>query len=504
MSLRNVILLFCVALLATSWNVSSEVAAQPDPAWWVMLYDHGLNSLVELAPSGINVLSLPDIGFPPREMSNQYRGWYRASRIMVTDDRRYLVSLIQRTDPYVREAIITDLVTKQIIPVAIPPLIKDEVFVSYSFGAFNPAMTQIALPYVSHVLTSGFGCCGWGGIAVVDLATGAILHTLNIKETYNESTAWVDDWTEEGIWFSPRCSACTPPTTFTYNVWDPLTDSVVETRVFKDALQSEQLPATGELLYSENHPDFFLGGSVSYDPPNNAVVLYQAGEYPPSDPGQVVYYDEHNLDFDDATWIMNGQAFLVEKREQHSVVVLRNGQQLTIDYPNPEHFIAPTSDGWLTFDRERQQVQHYIVTEAETTRRTLYQAQGEVEVAHVHLPPINELPPFEIDITPPDEFFCPGALPSRLQPGDWAEVIADHEEAPILALMVGDVAFEERSVEHMEPLPLGAHVQVLEGAACANGWVYVKVRYQDTVGWILELYQMDYFLNPVSLPPGTQ
>ncbi len=487
----------CLTLLLFPISVPVVSAAQSEPEWSVIIYDHRLNALVELSPAGYDITPLSDIGYPlPSE--EDYPWWYVYPRVKVSNDRHYLVSIIQHTEPYVREAVITDLVTGESIPVATPPLDDEEIFVGYGFGAFNPAMTEIALPYVSHDLTSGYGCCGSGGIVTVDLETGAITHSLDIDATYNKSTACLDDWTVEGIWFAPRWSI-DGSYRYTYRLWDPDTNTILITHVFNDWEKSERLAVTGELLYSENHPDFPLGGPT-LPLRLNAVVLYQWDEFPPDAPGQVVYYDENNLDFDiRAHWVLNGRAFLVTNDRQRNVVVFRDGHQMSIDYADQEYFIAMTSDGWLTFERTTRQIRHYIVSDVRITGDVLYQASGEIEVANVQLPPEMEvLPPFAINTTPPDVFFCPGALPTRLNPGDWAEVIVNHQEFLIAGLAVGDVAFDDVTWGHLEMLPLGARVQVVDGPACApNGWGYVKVHYQDKVGWMLEVWQMVYYLKPV-------
>lgn len=500
-SFRIIILVFCVALLAISLNASSETTAQSDSAWSVIIYDHGLNALVELSSSdGISVISLPDIGYPPRPVNNQYPGWYEDSQVKLTADRRYLVSIIHHTDPYLDEAVITNLNTQEVIFVPTPPLNDTERFFGYFLGEFNPTSTQIALPYIGYDDAYGGGV-NFGGIAVVELATGRITHTLDMDATFQKPMAWLDHWTDEGIWFAPKCHFCDPGRRYTYFVWNPDTDTLVETQVFNEIRRLERLPATGEMLYSEVHSDYVLDRPIYSSP--NIVALYQPDDNPPDVSGQVVYYDSHNVGFLPARWIMNGQGFLVPNRERHNVVVLRSGQQLTIDYAHAEYFIAMTSDGWLAFDRDLRQVNQYRVSQVGITRHTPYQAQGEIEVAHIYLSPNEEpLPPFAIDISPPDEFHCRGSLPSRLQPGDWAEVVFDAEGMiTIHALVVGDVAFDEQTGEHVEPLPVGAHVQVLEGPVCTpDGLGHVKVQYQDLVGWTTEVWYTQYYLAPVPVP----
>jgi hypothetical protein len=461
----------------------AAIVTETEAEWSVTIYDRGLNALVELSSSGEHITPLPDVDYQPRPWK-------------MTDDRHYLISTIQRD-----EAIITDLATNETRPVVTPPLEGEEVFVNFHFGAFNTEMTEVALPYVSHDLTSGFACCDSGGIVTVDLTSGAIIDLLDIDSIYNVSTAWVDKWTSEGIWFSPQCSVCTPPYTFTYKVWNPETGAIVDTDVFNDTEYSERLGTTGELLYSENNPAFPLGGE-SFPLRLNVVALYQRGDYPPDTDGQIVYYDGENLDFDvRARWIIGGQAFLVTKNQQHNVIVFRDGQNRIVDYDSMEFFVTMTDDGWLTIDRATNVIRHYTASNAVISGRSLYHAVGQIVVVNKQLLETpEELPPFSVEISPPDVVFCPGALPTRLQPGDWAETLFYDPESVFGPFFIGDVEFSDIYNGNDETLPLGAHVRILEGPACAPyGWSYVKVEYQGVIGWLLEIYQTGYLLAPVSI-----
>jgi hypothetical protein len=473
------------------------IVTKAESVWSVTLYDHGLNALVELSPSGEHITPLPDVNYQPRPFESISQ-WYMdfATSVKMTDDRRYLVSIAQQN-----EAIITDLATNETRPVAIPSLEEEEIFILFHFGAFNTEMTEVALPYVSHDLTSGSGCCDSGGIITVDLTSGAIVNRLDIDSIYNASTAWVDYWTSEGIWFSPRCSTCTPPNTYTYQVWNPETVAIVDTDVFNDNQYSERLIGTGELLYSENNLAFPLGG-VSFPLRLNVVALYQPGDYPPDTDGQIVYYDGENLDFDvRAHWIMGGRAFLVTKNLQHNVIVFRDGQNRIVDYDSMEFFVAMTDDGWLTIDRTTNTIRHYTASNEVISGQPLYQALGEIIVVNKQLQETREeLSPFSVEISPPDVVFCPGALPTRLQPGDWAETLYYDPASVFGSFFIGDVEVSDISYDNHETLPLGAHVRILEGPVCAPyGGTYVKVAYQGVIGWLLEIYQTGYFLAPVSI-----
>lgn len=477
-----------------------SITSESTQTWSVTVYDSGLNALVELSPNGNTISYLPDVDHEPRPFEN-YSFWYTDfSQVASTDDGHYLISIIQQEDPYEQYAIITDVTTGQTRIIPKPPLEDTEFFVSYRFGAFNPEMTEVALPYVSHDTTTGFGCCANGGIVIANLETGTISHLLDADKTFNfnKSTAFVDNWTIDGIWFSPTCSACTPIYHYFYQIWNPNTGTISQTDVFHHRHNLERLPTSGEILYSENNPNFPLGGPC-FPPRLNVVSLYKANEVPPNTSGKIVYYDYENLDFNKkAHWVNGGRAFLVSKA-LHNVVVFRDGHQITIDYENQQYFLAMTDDGWLTFNRSNNQIQHFVVLADKVLSQTIYEGYGDIEVSNIQLSPNkSELSEFTYDITPPDVQFCPGALPTRLKIGDWAEVIADQEEIAIARLVVGDVEFDDMSYENLEILPLGAYIQVIEAFKCSHDWGYVKVNYQGRIGWILEIYQMSYHIAPVS------
>jgi hypothetical protein len=244
-----------------------------------------------------------------------------------------------------------------------------------------------------------------------------------------------------------------------------------------------------------------LGGE-SFPLRLNVVALYQRGDYPPDTDGQIVYYDGENLDFDvRARWIIGGQAFLVTKNQQHNVIVFRDGQNRIVDYDSMEFFVTMTDDGWLTIDRATNVIRHYTASNAVISGRSLYHAVGQIVVVNKQLLETpEELPPFSVEISPPDVVFCPGALPTRLQPGDWAETLFYDPESVFGPFFIGDVEFSDIYNGNHETLPLGAHVRILEGPACAPyGWSYVKVEYQGVIGWLLEIYQTGYLLAPVSI-----
>lgn len=487
---------FCLALwlVFLASILASTTTDYTPPDWSVTLYDYGSHALIELSSDGYYLTRLSNVDRP-----EPIERWYDSmhfnySLVHLSNNHRYLVSIIQRSDPYIRDAIIMNRLTGSTITVSLPPLERGEFFVGYQFGAFSPDMSQVALTYVSHG--------GLGGIVTVDLASGTLIHHLDIYAQYRNSTAWLDNWTSEGIWFAPRCSACTPSYSYEYIIWNPETDSLSPTEIFHHHTQSERLH-TGELLFSQSHPDYPLGGP-STRVALNVVSINQSDS---DTDEQIVYYSDHNLDFDfRAHWVKNGHAFMVTNHRRRNVIIFRDGHHLHHQYAQPEHFIAMTSEGWLTFDQISHQIRHYTLTDDVITSHVLVQTSGEIDVANVQFSSVpDDLAPFSIDIPPPNTVFCPAALPTRLQAGDWARVLVDHRRVPIAALIVGkgemlDV-FSATDRDNMLMLSEGDLVQVIEGPGCTPaGWSYVKVDYRGVVGWILEVFQTRYYLAPASPP----
>ncbi|MEO1256685.1 MAG: hypothetical protein AAFY41_17620, partial [Bacteroidota bacterium] len=283
-----------------------------------------------MSSSEVNTLALPDIGYEPEEFRNMPR-WYSDYRDRITSDEQYAVFFVERDDSHHMDVYILDLNTHDYSIVELPTLDDEEIWGGYSMGVFSPDMSMMALPYLSHVPRSG--CCNSGGIVVVDLASGLILHRLDIDEMYGRATAWVDYWTEEGIWFSPRCGGCAPVLKHHYIIWNPETSELTETQMFHDRDHAEQLHTTGEVLLSANHNDFPLGSDrfpFSYQ--LNVVTIHQSADNLFDRDGQIVFYYDDFLNFDKTPqWIMGGQAFLVTKDRRQNAVVFRDGETLFFD-----------------------------------------------------------------------------------------------------------------------------------------------------------------------------
>lgn len=482
------IIILCTLVIQAKTSQSTET-------WSITLYDSDIASLVEITETEINYIRIPQ---SDREIVPTNPDEVEFARRYLSDDGRYLLTIFRWSHAYMTEAVIKNMITGENYKVGLPPLEETEFFVSYHFGAFSPDMTAVALPYISHVPISG--CCGNGGIVVVDLTTGTITHRLDIDERFQTTTAWVDDWTNDGIWFAPRCSGCSPQMHYFYKVWHPYENAIVDTTVFHYRHMLERLESSGEILYSENHADFPLGGST-YPVLQNVITLYQEDEILPQTAGQVVYYnDEHPENNPNPHWIMNGAAFLVNENNLHNAVVFRNGDIIHSYYDSMQTFLLMTNTGWLTINQENNVITQFVVSDQTIREYVIYETGGDIQIVNEQSNLSgSELTEFDIDISPPDGRFCPGTLPTRLQAGDWAKIIAEHRVVAIAQFAEGDVSFENVKWREAEALRVGAEVQILDDFACVEtGWGYLKVEYQGRVGWILEIYGGAYHIAPTS------
>ena len=88
---------------------------------------------------------------------------------------------------------------------------------------------------------------------------------------------------------------------------------------------------------------------------------------------------------------------------------------------------------------------------------------------------------------------CPGTYLSRLYVGDHAYV---SYYPPLSSRVRSEAGTDGRILGQIDP---GEEVQVLDGPACENGWVWWKIRSQETnlTGWTAEGDREDYWLVPL-------
>jgi len=484
--------LLSIGMFLLLYAVFISHATESDTEWRVVLYDEDINALVTFTPDSVTTHLLPNVG-------------YQAEVIRASDDFRYAVGLFRHhygRYSYPQEVTIMDLKSDEVYYILPPSLEDGEIFVEFQNIVdgnivFSPDMTEVAVSYTSHDTTGGWGCCDSGGIIIVNLQSTEITHHLDIDATFNtpgKSTSWLTGWTSEGVWFAPRCWGCTPRIQFFYHLWNPDDDTVVSTNRYENLKYAQRVESTGELLNGENHIDYPAGG-LTFPNENvalNVVSIYQPYESPPDTDGQVVYFDIENLRFERPRWIMGEQAFIV--RGAKNAIVFRDGRQIEFDadwwYTE---FLTMTSDGWLAKNTTTGDVLHYTVEGNEVVSDILYQSDGRLIFVNHMIEPLKEqLPAFSQDISPPDEPFCYGNMPSRLAVGDYATVID-----PSRPLYITDNELNETG--EIVYLELNTVVEIISEVEC-DYEVWLHVSYDGTIGWMVETYFGTYYLEP-TVPP---
>jgi hypothetical protein len=501
--MRVVMVLCIVGVIGGSLGgAGAPAAAQPEANWSLIVYDTGLNALVELTAAGSTVLPLPEVAYLQPGIERDFMH-FEYLDVNLTPDRRYLVAVDNPKDPDQPPALIVDLTDQSVISVDYPTFSDGEYLEQYNFGAFNPALTEAVLTYRSRILSDPGGRRVSGGIVTVDLATGRITAQYRYDPLLSQlpdsaSIPRVEGWTPAGIKVVVRCHECYGPTTATYwyQVLNPATGELMGAREYYRPFQCWQLLPTGELLSAENHPEYPLG-IEGWRGDDNVIAVYAPGEHPPDAAAQVIYFSDAG-DYFMPFWIMAGQAALISI-DDHNLVIARDGRQMTVDYPDNETFRTMTDDGWLTANQRQWQIIQYRVSDTEITRELIYQGQGWLETAYIDYPAVPErLPPFVREIAPPAVFFCPGSLASQFEPGDWAE-LTGYEDTQ--AIWDGEGEFNPRELWLSgSALPDHAIVQILGEPRCIGGFELIKVDYQGRTGWVIELGRTSYNLIPAEAP----
>lgn len=441
--MRVVMVLCIVGVIGGSLgSAGAPAAAQPEASWSIIVYDTGLNALVELTAAGSTEIPLPEVAYLQPGIERDF-GHFEYLDVNLTPDRRYLVAVDHPQDPDQPPALIVDLAAQSVITVDDPSFSDGEYLEQYNFGAFNPAQTEAVLSYRSRIPSGPGRCCDSGGIVTVDLATGRITAQFREDALLSQlpdsmSIPRVEGWTPAGIQAVIRYHESYGPVTakYWYQVLNPATGQLMGAREYSSLFQCWQALPTGDLLSAENHPEYPLG-ITGWRGDENVIAVYAPGEHPPDAAAQVIYFSDAG-DFFMPYWIMAGQAALISI-DDHNLVITRDGRQMTIDYPDNEAFRMMTDDGWLTGNQRQWQVIQYHVSNAEIMRELVYQGQGWLETVYIDHPAVPErLLPFAVEIAPPDVFFCPGSLASQFEPGDWAEL--DGYEAT-LAIWDGEGEF---------------------------------------------------------------
>ncbi len=381
------------------------------------------------------------------------------------------------------------------------------------FAGFEPGGTRVAFSYVGSTPQNEvpFG----GGMMIVDAASGQITHHLLMPEVNAAINApdfgvwaYMDDWTQAGILFTPNCYGCEGVFEETLALWNPdagtlSADSGVDFSIF-----GARLPATNEMLYWTQDTTFPYDPQPGYFPIPN-VVEYHPQSNLETD-GTVIYFDQRTARAGRAYWVLDGVAMLVETHSSNSVfwdVVYRNGQQQrfeslaesAVQFGTPDGFVAlvPQPDG-------SQNLLHYNLLNGSTgvlgqipAGATYVLARspllwGDVPGAPQPFVEVPELDPATYEALAAQlGLGCQGFLPSRLRIGEQARVTPGIpnrlREAP------------DASSPQVGSIPGEGVFTVMDGPVCdvTNGIAWWYVDYQGVLGWTAEGQGDEYWTEPL-------
>ena len=500
------LLLFLFFLSAIKLQIGyAQTPVQNNGDWQVIFYERSTHSVIKITADYVQVIELAD------ELISNYTDDVESYPSNISPDGRYFLLTFTPYGGTSNPTFLIDLTTPQAyIKLPEPELNTDEIFVGYNHwqnGSFSPDGTKVALAYVSHDITSSYGCCGSGGIVTIDLTTESVMQQLTLDAFLNPdvntlgNTAWMGDWAENGIEFSPRCSNCTPPDDFIYYLWNPDSNAFTKTSKFDNERQVDRLATTGEFIYGHSHPDYPPGdGYYGYVDQRSAIELFQENEIPFKDTGQVIFYDTGFIGYSKAHWVANGQGFIVIEN-QKGVFILRDGQRLDFEATPASIFLGMTANGWLLGDTEDGLIMQYAYVAGQLIVSEVVRLTGQFQpMGVVNLPtarPDEVLPSFDINIPPPDVVFCPGSLASNLKSGDIAEIIFALSGAPLVHFRIYDADGIDWPND-FRMLAVGEIVTVIDGPRCDNpGLLYWTVEHNGRFGEMIEVARSTYYMQPI-------
>ncbi|MCA9912152.1 MAG: SH3 domain-containing protein [Anaerolineae bacterium] len=427
-----------------------------------------------------------------------------------SDDGRYLVVMRRIRDPYLLMPVrLVDTETGRITD--IDPLENTQ---AIHLAGFEPGSTRLAFSYVGAD-PSNTQIPLAGGMMVVDAASGAITHNVPMSQAnaaisaqFQGVWAYMSDWADEGILFTPNCYGCEGVFEGELSAWNPDTDTFISQSGVYFSIFGARLPATNEMLYWTRNTAFPYETEAAFFPIPNVVEYHPQGDI--ENGGTVIYFESTSANVRRAAWVLDGVAMLAEYNNGQNVgwdVVYRDGQRQGFLSSAASSVQFGTPDGFVALDTQADgitNILHYNLLAGNAN--ILAQIRAGTSYVLARSPQLwGDVPgmpqPFQAIPTLDTEEYtaisaqlglgCDGFLPSRLVVGQSARVtpgIANRvREYPALdAPLVGSIPGE-------------GVFQVLEGPACdpANGIAWWRVNYQGLEGWTAEGQGSEYWTEPL-------
>lgn len=349
MNYRSIRFLLLVLLSLSLFGAAAQDAGD---AWHITAFDTKDNTILTITSDGIvDTLALPD----------------DVDDIRLSSTGRYVATVTYVDDPYsespfANEIYLYDIETEECCEL----IVSQESFAEISegnsggfyLGGFNEDDTMFALNYYFSVDTGSDFYGAWiAGIAVIDVATGEIVATL---QTTDRFAGWYGDGIATASYVTARPGE-SPRKYIEHEVyaWNPMTDEWLPTGHYESAIPYSGTVGRSKLLVTGEH----ITASFLSVPDNNPsytfdypYVLYSNGtetypvwiSYPSL--GEVI-----NAPWDSiGSWISDGRYIynrsrVYNFREYSDVVEIlgRDGEVHEVEVPTSDIFVAGTPEGWL-------------------------------------------------------------------------------------------------------------------------------------------------------------
>jgi hypothetical protein len=415
---------------------------------------------------------------------------------LISPDGRYLVNIVRPLDasPSIQIADL-DAGTCCTLVDAAPEV------AAYTLGGFSPDGTRLSFSYVVY----GTDTFATGSLATLDLASGQIDAELPVDVIggLEDFGVWgyMGDWTTDGVQFHPNCFGCEGVFTGTYSLWDPATDAIsLEAGPYFNDFFGDRLKGTGEMLLAVRD-DAWPG-----DPQPGMFGISNVVKYAPAgiETVETVFFDPAFLSLEGAFWVADGAGAVIVNQDLRWQYLSRNAESFDLPELDGSFFLAGTPEGWLSYRNSGNTVtiQPYAlglgatgepVTLGDVNLRVLdAPAMGSALAETLAFPEIAPPTPGEFaQLWQQAEYTCPGAMPSRLVPGQQGRVTPgtpnNVRQSPRIE---GDLIGE---------IPGGEVFDIVFGPICeeTSGIAWWQVDYNGISGWTAEGEGDTYYTEPV-------
>lgn len=304
--------------------------AQDTAEWDVLLYDDA-QILVVTADGMSDSIALPEAAQNIQRGNSPYN-------MALSPNRQYFAFVTEVSSSTAIDATlhIADLDNQTCCIEVESPLAQPEVI---NLGVFSPDGTQVMVTFLNAYYRESESV-----IAILDIATGEIVTTLDPWAALNAPAVFPLWWDENGISFIPTCYPCGAGPIGAYQVWNPVTGDIIP-NAGEIAGFGDTLPVTGEIVRAAQDTDYPTATDVDVMVGPFNVIEYVSGEGADATIG---YYNPQNLNLMSPRWVIDGHAYLIDDQfAQSGTLVYRDGTTEALTYDDTQLFIVGTPDGWL-------------------------------------------------------------------------------------------------------------------------------------------------------------